>query len=62
MKQECQYLFKKKKRKEVLKKILKTDVNEEIIMAYNTQLILQNIASQRVLGRKLLGLTNKEIF
>lgn len=64
MKQECQYLFKKK----VLKKIFKTDVNGEIIMAHNTQLILQScitsthIVSQELLGGKLLRLTNKETF
>lgn len=58
MKEGCQYLFKEK----VLKKIFETDVNGEIIMTHNTQLILQSVVSQELLGGKLLRLTNKECF
>lgn len=58
MKEGCQYLFKEK----VLKNIFETDVNGEIIMAHNTQLILQSVVSQELLGGKLLRLTNKEHF
>lgn len=59
MKQECQYLFKKKKGP---KKYFKTYVNWEIITAHNTQLILHSIPLQELLGGKLLRLTNKETF
>lgn len=55
MKQECQYLFKKK----VLKNIFKTDLNGEIIMSHITELILQSIVSQELLRGKL---TNKDTF
>lgn len=58
MKQECQYLFKKK----VLKNIFKTDLNGEIIMSHITELILQSIVSQELLRGKLLRLTNKDTF
>lgn len=49
-------------KKKVLKKIFKTDVNGEIMVAHNTQLILQRIVSQELLGGKLLRLANKETF
>jgi len=51
-----------KKKKIVLKKIFKTDVSGEIVMADNTQLILQSIVSQELLRERLLSLTTKTFY